>query len=81
MRILNHIDIALNIYNAKAYEERKGQSLSDGRVVDATFRTHLLRLENVPFKTLIYLENLFFESQYLTKEWLTEQFGDIEFEA
>lgn len=72
--ILNHIDIALNIYNANAYKERRGQRLSDGRVVDATFRTHLLRLESVPFKTLVYLTSLFFESQTLTREWLTEQF-------
>lgn len=63
---LNHIDLAINVYSPEAFTERKSQSLADGRVVDATLRTHLLRFDGVPFKTLINLSILFFASQVLT---------------
>lgn len=72
--ILNHIDLAINVYNKSAYKIRSKESLSDGRVVDATHRTHLVRLENVPFRTLINLSYLFFDNETLTKEWINEQF-------
>lgn len=78
--ILNHIDLAINVYNTGAYAKRKTQSLANGRVVDATLRTHLLRLENVPFRLLINLSSLFFESQSLIKEWITDQFENIKLE-
>lgn len=72
---LNNIDLAINVYDNSAYEQRIIQSLSNGRVVDATYRTHLLRLENVPFRILINLSYLFFDSQVLTAEWISEQFS------
>jgi len=72
--ILNHIDLAINIYDTETYAVRKIQSLAYGRVVDATLRTHLLRIEKIPFNVLINLSYLFFESQYLTREWILEQF-------
>jgi len=73
--VLNHIDLAINVYSDKAFTERKGQSLANGRVVDASLRTHLLRFERVPFRTLIDMAILFFDSQVLTMEWITDQFG------
>lgn len=71
---LNHIDLAINVYSDEAFTARKRQSLADGQVVDASIRTHLLRFEGVPFKTLINLSTLFFDSQVLTAEWLDNQF-------
>jgi hypothetical protein len=73
--VLNHIDLAINVYDKDVFKERSNQSLSDGRIVDATYRIHLLRLENVPFKLLVNLSYLFFDTQTLTKEWILEQFG------
>lgn len=73
---LNHIDLAINIYDNSAYKQRINQSLSNGRVVDATYRIHLLRLEDVPFKLLINLSYLFFDNETLTEEWITEQFSN-----
>lgn len=72
--VLNHIDLAINIYSAEAFAERKKQSLANGQIVDATLRTHLLRFDGVPFKTLINLSSLFFTSQILTAEWIADQF-------
>lgn len=72
--ILNHIDLAINVYDSESYLKRKNQSLSEGRVVDATFRVHLLRLEDAPFKILINLAYLFFDSEVLTREWIFDQF-------
>jgi hypothetical protein len=73
--VLSHIDLAINVYDTNAFNERKNQSLADGRIVDATIRTHLIRFENVPFRILINLAYLFFDSQSLTKEWLSDQFS------
>lgn len=72
---LSHIDLAINVYDTNAFNERKNQSLANGRVVDATIRTHLIRFENVPFRILTNLAYLFFDSQTLTKEWLYDQFS------
>lgn len=73
--VLNHIDLAINVYDKTAFKERSNQSLSNGRIVDATYRIHLLRLEDVPFKLLINLSYLFFDTKVLTQEWISEQFG------
>lgn len=73
--ILNHIDLAINVYGFDAYEMRKEMSLSKGKVENASLRIHLLRLENVTFKALINLSYLFFDSEILTKEWISAQFG------
>jgi len=74
--MLAHIDLAINVYDDNAYSERRSQSLANGRVVDATVRTHLLRFENVPFRILINLVNLFFDSQVLTTEFIMAQFSN-----
>lgn len=70
--VLNHIDLAINVYSEEAFQIRKNQKLKDGKIEDATFRTHLLRLEKVPFTTLFDLANLFFGSAVLVKNWLDD---------
>ena len=73
--ILNHIDLALNVYDKDAFETRKKQSLSQGKVTDATFRTHILRVERVPFRHLPQIAEDFLDSITLYLEWMNDMFG------
>lgn len=70
--ILNHIDLAVNMYDENAYKIRQQERLQNGVVEDATMRTHLIRLEKVPFKTLFDLAELFFDSKILLNDWLND---------
>lgn len=70
---VNHIDLAMNVYVEAAASLRLESILKDK--VDATFRTHLLRLEGVPFTALLDVARLFFVSKTLLAEWLDNQFG------
>lgn len=72
---LKHIDLAFNLYIDADADIRMGQTLADGdKVLDATHRTHVLRVEDVPFATVFKFAMSFFMSKYLTNEWLTENF-------
>ena len=74
--VLHHIDLAINVYVGDARATRLGQNLAEiGKVVDATTRTHLLRMDGVQFSMLLSYAWLFFVSEPLVKEWLQEQFG------
>lgn len=74
---VNHVDLAVNIYRGSAATARIAQSLADGagRVEDASMRVHLLRLENVPPTALFPLARLFFTSDRLFSEWISDFFG------
>jgi len=72
---LNHLDLALNVYAGADGRTRLGQSLSDGRVQDATFRTHLLRVEGARFSAIAEFAWKFFSSSTLVAEWTAAQFG------
>jgi hypothetical protein len=71
---LAHIDLAVNVYAGPTVETRLGEHLSNGKVVDATFRTHLLRLESVPADTVLSLAFMFFRSNRLVTEMVEDQF-------
>lgn len=72
---LKHIDLAFNLYIDNDAVTRMGQTLADGsQVQNATFRTHVLRVEDVPFETLFKFAISFFKSKHLTNEWLTTEF-------
>lgn len=73
--ILNHIDLAINVYDKDAFEMREVQSLSQGKVTDATFRTHILRVEKVPFLHLPQIAADFLDSITLYLEWMDNMFG------
>ncbi len=74
----NHLDLAINIYMDGDAEQRIKDDLSCGRkIVKATCRTHLLRVENVPFNSLIYFAILFFRSAELRSQWFDDQFKDL----
>ena len=48
--ILNHLDLAINIYEDQTATQRTPENLANGSVTtDASYRTHLLRIEKVPF--------------------------------
>lgn len=72
--MLAHLDLAINVYCGEAIDIRLTGSLAKGKVVDADYRTHLLRIENIPFKALFAFAKIFFQSNTLVKEWLQDQF-------
>ena len=49
-----------------------GDSLQSGKVRDATYRTHLLRVEDVPFPALFGFAEMFLKSQCLLAEWRSD---------
>lgn len=73
---LQHLDLALNVYCGDDRTARFDQSLQDGKVYDATFRTHLFRIERAPFQALFSFCEMFLRSRVLLGEWLNELFGD-----
>lgn len=69
---LNHLDLALNWYPGRNGETRLNQRLDDGMVQTAT-RSHLLRVEDIPFTALFEITSAFFTSRVLVREWLSAQ--------
>lgn len=72
---LNHLDLAINVYEVGAAKKRYDENLANGSVVEsATFRTHLLRIENIPLKSIFLFVLVFFQSKTLINEWFKDQF-------
>jgi hypothetical protein len=69
-----HVDLAINVYNGSKVRERLGAQLNKTDKVDASFRTHVLRAEGVPFEVAALLSLLFFESRALLLELFSNQF-------
>ena len=69
---LNHLDLALNWYPGVDGATRLNQRLDDGMVQTAT-RSHLLRVEDIPFTALFEITSAFFTSRVLVREWLSAQ--------
>lgn len=69
---MQHLDLAINIYAGEDRQKRFGQNLQHGKVQDATFRTHLLRIEGIPFVSVFAFCEMFLESKILLSEWLNE---------
>lgn len=73
--IVNHLDLAINVYEGKAAQKRYADNLATGtKVEDATFRTHLFRIENVPLKSIFLFVSVFFQSKTLISDWFKDQF-------
>lgn len=71
---LEHIDLGLNLYNEDAAINRESERLENvGKEVDATCRSHILRLNNARFSDLKTFST-FFESKYLQDEWINGMF-------
>lgn len=69
---MQHLDLAINVYDGEDRLKRFNQSLQHGKVQDATFRTHLFRVEATPFVSLFSFCEMFLQSRILLSEWLTE---------
>jgi len=67
---LMHLDLALNWYPGAKGDKRLSQRLDQGMVETAT-RTHLLRLENIPFMGFFEITCSFLNSRVLAREWLS----------
>lgn len=73
--VLDHIDLAVNVYEDGVRSIRWAQGLHEGgKVVDASFRTHMLRINDARFTTLFDLAVGFLQSATLRHEWFTAQF-------
>lgn len=74
--VLNHIDLAENLYIGDAACLRDSQDLSQGdhRVVDAEPRIHLLRVNDIPFESVFKFAYAFFKSKQLVDEWKAAEF-------
>lgn len=72
---LKHIDLALNLYTGDNAIKRRNERLENGgRIVDASFRSHLLRVNDTQLSDII-LFSTFFESKTLQNEWINEMFN------
>jgi hypothetical protein len=72
---LRHLDLAINVYTDKpTIDQRLAESLRNGKVVDATFRAHLLRIESAPVGSVIPLTLMFFRSTRLLRDLVNDQF-------
>ena len=69
---MQHLDLAINVYAGDDRQKRFRQSLQNGKVQDASFRTHLFRIEGIPFLSLFAFCEMFLESKILLSEWLNE---------
>ncbi|WP_162930094.1 hypothetical protein [Pseudophaeobacter sp. EL27] len=69
---MQHLDLAINVYEGDDRRKRFEQTLKQGKVQDATYRTHLLRIEGTPFVSLFGFCEMFFGSKVLFSEWITE---------
>lgn len=69
---MQHLDLAINVYEGGDRQKRFAQSLQNGKVQDASFRTHLFRIERIPFVSVFSFCGLFLESKVLLSEWFNE---------
>lgn len=67
-----HLDLAINVYCGDDRKLRFSQTLQQGKVQDATFRTHLFRIEGAPLHSMFAFCEMFFRSRVLLREWVDE---------
>jgi hypothetical protein len=76
---LDHIDLAINVFQDDAGQARLEQRLADGgKTIDATCRTHLLRIDGPRFPVLFDCALGFLKSRTLLFEWWQAQFPSSE---
>lgn len=66
---LDHLDLAVNVYEGANRKTRLGESLRNGKITDADYRTHVLRVEQVPLCVLPMMCLLFLASPTLTQRY------------
>lgn len=67
---LQHLDLAINVYASGDRALRLSNTLQHGQSQSANFRTHLLRIEAIPFPALFAFAEMFFRSRSLVSEWM-----------
>lgn len=72
---VSHLDLAVNVYQGRRREERYSQTLKDGKAADASFRTHIFRIEQADFCSVFNFCRLFLRSQLLVDQWIQEVTG------
>lgn len=70
-----HLDLAINVYVDEKVEERLASALHGAEKVEASFRSHLLRIEEVPFAVLPAFCAAFFQSHVLLRDLIGNQFS------
>lgn len=71
-QILDHLDLAINVYESDNRALRLNETLCDGKITDANYRTHFLRIDNVPIKSLPVFLHLFLTGTTLTNKYLSD---------
>ena len=71
-----HADLAINVYEDNRAKDRLDSDLRTDKV-KATFRTHLLRAEDVPFEIAALWSRLFFVSRELRLDLFADQFKQV----
>jgi hypothetical protein len=79
--IATHIDGAINVYTDGWERQRIATRLDEGKVFDASFRSHLFRVDTAPLRTLLPIARHFFRSECLVTEWFQDQFGSARDQA
>ena len=72
---LQHLDLAINVYTHGDRALRFANTLQNGKAQNATFRTHLYRIEGVPFPALFTFAQMFLRSRVLCDEWIDAVLG------
>lgn len=76
--IMNHIDIAINLYIGNDANIRLRQNLPVvGQVISTEKRTHLIKFMDLSFCYLPKIARTFFKSEFLVNEWLSTQFEQL----
>jgi len=70
--LLDHLDLAINVYEQENRLARLNGSLRNGKVTDADYRTHVLRVDKVPLYALPMMGLLFMTSQVLFRRYLND---------
>lgn len=71
-QVLDHLDLAINVYEKETRTTRLSETLKSGTIVDADYRTHILRIDKVSIKSLPVFCLLFFGSMTLTEKYINE---------
>lgn len=77
---LNHLDLAINVYEGDNAKNRLENNLAfGGKTENASYRTHLLRIDGIPFKYMLGFAEGFLSSKTLFQEWIEDQFQCSDF--
>lgn len=74
--MVKHLDLAINVYCGDTAKLRMKSPLCNKDKVEASFRSHILRIHGVPFSILPEICAAFFLSNVMVRELLDNQFSE-----